>query len=83
MTDQTKDMPTAFALDEWWKASTAVDKEASEEAAVRAKDFQEQRVQTYLESAGQTDIGGWVGSAPGSYGARGIYQARGRQWDWR
>jgi hypothetical protein len=59
MTEKT-DEQIADGLDSWWKSGAAVDKAAAEEAAVLAENFQAQRVQTYLESGGQTDMGGFV-----------------------
>jgi hypothetical protein len=82
MTDETN-APLADGLDSWWKSGAPVDKAAAEEAAVLAENFQAERTARYLESGGADQIGGWIGSVPGSYGARGIYKERGRMWDWR
>lgn len=79
---KTTDMPSASGSDEWWKAAAAsVDVAEREKQAIAAEDFQERRVQAYLESGGQTDIGGWRGASLGS--GRQIYAWRGRQIDWR
>jgi len=61
MDDQTNDVPQASGLDEWWKR-TASDADVAdrEKQAIAAEDFQAQRVQTYLESGGEADIGGFV-----------------------
>lgn len=67
MTEKSDTVSLAQGLDEWWKTSVAVDKAAQEEAAVLAKDFSAQRIQTYLESGGQTDIGGFVQPAIGGF----------------
>jgi hypothetical protein len=81
MTDETKtEPPIAPGLDAWWQNGPAVDKAAAEEAAVLAENFQAERVQAYLESGGQTDIGGWKGSPLAS--GRMIYQLRGRMISW-
>jgi hypothetical protein len=84
MTDETeKDVPFAPGLDEWHAHSPAVDKNAAEEAAVLAENFQAERVQTYLESDGQTDIGGVVSQLLVGGGRQINWLAMPRMWDWR
>ena len=81
MVDETE-KPMADGPDSWWKAATgSVDVTEREKQAIAAEDFQGRRVQAYLESGGQTDIGGWRGASLGS--GRQIYAWRGRQIDWR
>ena len=81
MVDETE-KPMADGPDSWWKAAAgSVDVTEREKQAIAAEDFQERRVQAYLESGGQTDIGGWRGASLGS--GRQIYAWRGRQIDWR
>ena len=74
---KTTDMPSASGSDEWWRAAAAsVDVAEREKQAIAAEDFQGRRVQAYLESGGQTDIGGWRGhrsaaAAKSTHGAAG------------
>jgi hypothetical protein len=76
MTDETKtEPPMAPGLDEWHAAhSPAVDKEAAEEAAVLAENFQQERALRYVLSEGREDIGGFI--SPSLVGG-------GRQINWR
>jgi hypothetical protein len=81
---KTTDMPLASGSDEWWRTAAGnVDVVEREKAAVQAKDYEAERIARYLESGGADQVGGWVGSVPGSYGARAIYRQLGRMWDWR
>ena len=71
--------PLAKGSDEWWAAAA---KEAAKGADIaemerRAReDFQRARAETYIETGGRTDIGGFVDQHFSPW-------ARGRAFDWR
>jgi hypothetical protein len=73
----------APGLDEWHAHSPAVDKDATEEAAVMAQDFQQERDLRYVMSEGREDIGGFVEPSLGGGGRQINWLAMPRGRDWR